>query len=165
MYSRGNSYVQYLLLMITLHFTCHERKIWSIKKVSKYYEHDCSLNVVQNNCSKNIRQTPQKKSVVEPTFHKFTCWELWYFQNGYFSEILWETTFKLLSGFKKLSTKSSRPKVFCKKGILGNFAKFLRTPFILEYLWWLVLINLPFTRISLFLSLKCLKMFYKENYK
>ena len=126
MYSRGNSYVQYLLLMITIHFTCHEKKIWSIKKVSKYYEHDCSLNVVQNNCSKNIRQTPQKKSVVEPTFHKFTCWELWYFQNDYFSEILWETTFKLLSGFKKLSTKSSRPKVFCKKGILGNFAKFCK---------------------------------------
>ena len=102
--------------MITLHFTCHERKIWSIKKVSKYYEHDCSLNVVQNNCSKNIRQTPHKKSVMEPTFRKFTCWELWYFQNDYFSEIFWETTFKLLSGFKRnYQPKAAVPRCSVKK--------------------------------------------------
>ena len=53
--------------------------------------------------------------------------------------------------------KSSRPDVFCEKGVLRNFAKFtgkhlceslffnkvtakfLRTPFFTEHLWWLLL--------------------------
>ena len=64
--------------------------------------------------------------------------------------------------------KAAVPRCSVKKVFLEisqNFAKFLRTPFILEHLWWLLLINLPFTRISLFLSLQCLIMFYKENHK
>ena len=35
--------------------------------------------------------------------------------------------------------KSSSSEVFCKKGVLRNFAEFLRTPFFKEYLWWLLL--------------------------
>ena len=55
--------------------------------------------------------------------------------------------------------RSSRPELFCKKGVLRNFArpatlfkkslwhrcfpvnfgKFLRTPFFIEHLWWLLL--------------------------
>ena len=43
-----------------------------------------------------------------------------------------------------LAFRSSRPKVFCKKAVLRNFAKFrgfakfLRTPFLTEHLWWLL---------------------------
>ena len=52
------------------------------------------------------------------------------------------------------SYRSSRPEAFCKKGVLRNFAKFtgkhlcltpvnfvkfLRTPFLIEHLWWLLL--------------------------
>ena len=62
--------------------------------------------------------------------------------------------------YKKAALKnvrSSRPEVFCKKGVLRNFAKFtgkhlckrlffnkvagvkfLRTPFFIEHLWWLL---------------------------
>ena len=59
---------------------------------------------------------------------------------------------------------SSRPELFCKKGILKNFAKFtgkhlcqspffnkqefLRTSFSIEHLWWLLLHLFSFTVIS-----------------
>ena len=38
--------------------------------------------------------------------------------------------------------RNSRPDMFCKKGAFRNFVKFLRTPFFIEHLWWLLL-NLP----------------------
>ena len=38
-----------------------------------------------------------------------------------------------------LQERRSCSEVFCKKGVLRNFAKFLRTPFFKEYLWWLLL--------------------------
>ena len=63
-----------------------------------------------------------------------------------------------LMGLLKRNVKSSRSEVFCKKGILRNFTKFtgkhrrqslffnkvaglrpLRTPFIIEHFWWLLL--------------------------
>ena len=61
--------------------------------------------------------------------------------------------FKILKG-----TGSSLPEVFCKKGGLRNFAKFtgkhlcqslnfakvLRTPFLTEHFWWLLLKERPF---------------------
>ena len=57
---------------------------------------------------------------------------------------------------KGINQRSSRPDVFCEKGVLRNFAtllkkrlwhrcfpvnfaKFLRTPFFTEHLWWLLL--------------------------
>ena len=39
-----------------------------------------------------------------------------------------------------LKHRSSRPEVFCKKGVLRSFAKFLRTPFLTEHLRWLLLL-------------------------
>ena len=36
-----------------------------------------------------------------------------------------------------IKERSSCSEVFCKKDVLRNFAKFLRTPFFKEYLWWL----------------------------
>ena len=73
--------------------------------------------------------------------------------------------------------RSSRPDVFCKKGVprnfekftgkhlcqkkrlwhrcfLENFAKFLRTPFLIEHFWWLLL-N--------FLGLQCFQEVCKQN--
>ena len=39
----------------------------------------------------------------------------------------------------------TRPDVFCKKGVLGSFpvsfAKFLRAPFVIEHLPWLLLLS------------------------
>ena len=44
----------------------------------------------------------------------------------------------LLTNYLKLiKERSSCSEVFCKNGALRNFAKFLRTPFFKEYLWWL----------------------------
>ena len=40
---------------------------------------------------------------------------------------------------KIIKERCSCSKVFCKEGVLGNFAKLLRTPFFKEYLWWLLL--------------------------
>ena len=56
-----------------------------------------------------------------------------------------------------IKCRSSRSEVFCKKGVLRNFgkiyrktfektlqknfAKFLRTPFVTEHLWWLPLLK------------------------
>ena len=86
--------------------------------------------------------------------------------------IFFYLNFYWLSKFQKKSFKSSCPQVFCKKGVLGNFAKFtgkhlcqslffnkvaglrpvdfatfLRTLFLTEQLWWL---HLNFVGYSLF---------------
>ena len=76
--------------------------------------------------------------------------------------------------------RSSRLEVFCKKGVLGNFAKFTgkhlcqrlwhrcfpvnfakfpRTPFIIEHLWWLLLscqsfvtVNVKYSKMKLIMG-------------
>ena len=74
----------------------------------------------------------------------------------YFCSVAWEfivTIFSRSHIFCALHVrlyqhKSGRPKMFSKKGVLRNFAKFtgkhlcqvhLRTPFLTEHLWWLCL--------------------------
>ena len=43
--SRDNSYMPFLLLIITFRFTCDEKKVWSnIKRVSKHDDYDCLQN-------------------------------------------------------------------------------------------------------------------------
>ena len=44
----SNVYAPCLLLIIALHFTYGDRKIWSKTEVSKYYDHDYRLCYVQN---------------------------------------------------------------------------------------------------------------------
>ena len=100
-------------------------------------------------------------------------------QEGNVKRVPWQTTWVLLKGrnsflmwqylssylvFKTLISfiRSSRPEVFCKKGIFRNFAKFTTLlknrlwhrcfpvnsgkfqgrPFSIEHLWWLLLIYL-----------------------
>ena len=45
----------------------------------------------------------------------------------------------LINSVNLIKERRSCSEVFCKKGVLRNFAKFLRTPFFKEYLWWLLL--------------------------
>ena len=45
----------------------------------------------------------------------------------------------LITYLNLIKERRSCSEVFCKKGVLRNFAKFLRTPFFKEYLWWLLL--------------------------
>ena len=45
----------------------------------------------------------------------------------------------LASYLNLVKERSSCSEVFCKTSVLRNFAKFLRTPFFKEYLWWLLL--------------------------
>ena len=42
----------------------------------------------------------------------------------------------LINYLNLINERSSCTEVFCKKGVPRNFAKFLRTPFFKEYLWW-----------------------------
>ena len=45
----------------------------------------------------------------------------------------------LINYLHLIKERGSCSEVFCKKGALRNFAKFLRTPFFKEYLLWLLL--------------------------
>ena len=45
----------------------------------------------------------------------------------------------LINYLNLIKERSSCSEVFCRKGVLRNFAKFLRTTFVKEYLWWLLL--------------------------
>ena len=45
----------------------------------------------------------------------------------------------LINYLNLIKERSSCSEVFCKKGVLRNFAEFLRIPLFKEYLWWLLL--------------------------
>ena len=45
----------------------------------------------------------------------------------------------LISYLNIIKERGRCSEVFCKKGVLRNFAIFLRTPFFKEYLWWMLL--------------------------
>ena len=45
----------------------------------------------------------------------------------------------LINYLNLIKERSSCSEVFCKKGVLANSAKFLRTPFFKEYFLWLLL--------------------------
>ena len=45
----------------------------------------------------------------------------------------------LINYLTLIKERNSCSEVLCKKGVLRHVAKFLRTPFFKEYLWWLLL--------------------------
>ena len=52
-------------------------------------------------------------------------------KNTFFTEHLWATAFECLRSRGQTINRNSRPEVFCKKGVLGNFANFVhRTPLV-----------------------------------
>ena len=57
---------------ITLRFTCGEQRIGQTSKISKYYEHDCRLDLVANifQCQTNGKEKIRKKTKNKEVYQK-----------------------------------------------------------------------------------------------
>ena len=137
----------------------------SLKSLEKQLFSDTLHNSKENKCERDLVATSQNYSLQR--FCKKTC-------NCFFQKkLFWKKT--LTKSCKMSFERNSRPEVFCKESVLGNFAKFsgkhpcqslfvnkvrpatllkkrlwhrcfpvnfakfLRTPFLIEHLWWLLL--------------------------
>ena len=58
--SWGNSYIHLLVIIISLHFTDGERKLWRSEKVDKYFSMIVVINQIFLKCSSNISSVPQE---------------------------------------------------------------------------------------------------------
>ena len=70
--TRVNSNKPCLLPTITLRFTCGEQRIGQTSKISKYYEHDCRLDLVTNifQCQTNGKEKIRKKTKNKEVYQK-----------------------------------------------------------------------------------------------
>ena len=144
----------FLLLLISLNaWKIKKMFIFRNKKIKSFNKY-CPVVVWLPYSTKFLFECSIRKSVFEKSTSNVKVWRVK--KSILFSQITLYNVFAEVW----ISTyfRSSRPDLFCKKGVLRkepatllkkrlwhrcfpvNFVKFLRTPFYIKHLWWLLLI-------------------------